>query len=807
MQSAISPPSAGKEQTGSETSSDHSPQGWSKSRASSAFGQSSGPARDPRTPQTPRPFVFRPPSYSHKRPQVSSLSANTGFFSSPIVRPLFSLRSTQSLASIQSSRANIEAGQHPNASSNRSTEMMETPCASRSRKASSTMDGQLGSSPVIQLPTSNAIVTRSNQGHGEDDSASKVQQQVQETEDPDLECTLPAQSDDHQQFDTDSTHNSKVEEQRKLHTDVSSGEHYKPTLTDGSHEMSAPGSSLNREALLEQSASVARAVDFSSSRLDSRLDSRHQDLSRHLDSMFTDVALELQSKDVQINQLRAVLGGTKQDLDRIVQQNIELSTKEKDARLWNDRLQKVENDLRCEIQELQERNKELVQSGLDATEKIRLLEIDNVRMNANNKQLKEDVIRRIELIKRSCLEDEKALNEGSVEISSFHEQLLSLQGSVKEFRSHQVALGERVEIARQQLTEGKRKLVTKCEDLEIELASLMKAGSVAQGSLEVARERITALEGLLLASVEKANGLSTELEAKGNVVEAFIVNNAAMTNEIQLLSRSKDFEKETLQAQLSQLNDVYQEEVLDHTRTKSIMAILKSTLEETEKMYTSLKEISAKPECTVTSVSTSDDPQLDLHMQFIRLSAEFRDLESKIRDQTRQADAYTSLCASQQTINSTLTLELNASQRRCQDIAELLEEKSKDLQEMKKAVESSNLRMTSQACEIEKWKSATAAEKSKHLNQVESNIQNLKVYSDDIASCQAELKEQELKISLQTMEEQQQRHHCNLVQERQAHKRDLESLRTEIQTLANASRNVPASSNAQSTLIFYMTPI
>jgi len=69
------------------------------------------------------------------------------------------------------------------------------------------------------------------------------------------------------------------------------------------------------------------------------------------------------------------LESTKLDLARVLQQNIALTASEKDARLWNERLQKEQNDLRSNNEDLQRRNKSLELSGLDATEKMRLLEI------------------------------------------------------------------------------------------------------------------------------------------------------------------------------------------------------------------------------------------------------------------------------------------------------------------------------------------------------------------------------------------------------------------------------------------------
>ena len=68
--------------------------------------------------------------------------------------------------------------------------------------------------------------------------------------------------------------------------------------------------------------------------------------------------------------------------------------------------------------------------------------------------------------------------------------------------------------------------------------------------------RISVLEESLSSMNEKANNLSTELQRRGHVVEALTVENAAMANKIELLSRSKNYEKEISEAQLIQLNDL-----------------------------------------------------------------------------------------------------------------------------------------------------------------------------------------------------------------------------------------------------------
>jgi len=105
---------------------------------------------------------------------------------------------------------------------------------------------------------------------------------------------------DNRNDSTDSTDNSEaLEKQGELHIDVSSEECHNSALTGGAHETNIPGCSFNSEVLTKHSTSIVRATSLSSS----RLDSRHHDLSRHLDSMFTDVTLELQSKDTKLNQL------------------------------------------------------------------------------------------------------------------------------------------------------------------------------------------------------------------------------------------------------------------------------------------------------------------------------------------------------------------------------------------------------------------------------------------------------------------------------------------------------------------------
>ena len=54
-----------------------------------------------------------------------------------------------------------------------------------------------------------------------------------------------------------------------------------------------------------------------------------------------------------------------------------------------------------------------------------------------------------------------------------------------------------------------------------------------------------------------------------------------------------------------------------------------------------------------------------------------------------------------------------------------------------------------------------------------------------------------MQFSIRAMEELRQKHHLNLAQERQAQKTALESLQSEMQRLADASRNVSASSISQ----------
>lgn len=139
----------------------------------------------------------------------------------------------------------------------------------------------------------------------------KTQQHPAENDSMDLKRAQPTQPQDlgcHQQTDncnnaTDSTDNPKVlENQGELHIEVSSVDHDISALTDvvqKTHALGSNSKSLNGVVLTEQSTSLVGATVLSSS----RLDSRHHDLSRHLDSMFTDVTLELQAKDTTISQL------------------------------------------------------------------------------------------------------------------------------------------------------------------------------------------------------------------------------------------------------------------------------------------------------------------------------------------------------------------------------------------------------------------------------------------------------------------------------------------------------------------------
>ncbi|KAG0054331.1 hypothetical protein BGZ83_011437 [Gryganskiella cystojenkinii] len=495
------------------------------------------------------------------------------------------------------------------------------------------------------------------------------------------------------------------------------------------------------------------------------LSSQQPQLSHNMTSVFTGMVQELEVKDDRIRELDLALGNMKFDLDRVNQENMVLSNGGKDALLMIEYLQTNEKKLQSTIKDLQGQKTLLAQKEMEGIEGLKQLENSNVRLEATIKKLRGDLTGRIRAINDSSSESARILKDTMAEASSFREHVSELRSVSLQMQSDQGVIKGKHSLLEQSIQIIRRQVVTELQTLQLQ---------------------------------EKA--LEMRLKDRDDQIEKLAVENSSISNDLLLISKSKEYDKEIFQSQIEKLGEALQRVSLDHSQTQRVLSVTMTSKEDTERRLSDILELSKKPKATSTSVSTSDDPEKDLFMLYQQLRTAYQILEITYQDQKRRADEIENTSVSQLGIISKLRQEVKICQQQSQMLNAKLDEKAKEIRLINLVEEAAKQKLTSRESELEQLRNKVTEEQEKYEQfsrsaGVEEHRREIKSLSTLIKDqeCALKVKNQEL-LSLrekcgqleQAMEMAQRMHDQGMDKERKLYQDEVKLLQDRVQSLRDA---------------------